>query len=160
MITVAVIAILAVIAIPAFFSQSRKSKASSETSAMMAELSTKEEQYKIDNAAYRNVALCPSSITSSQQSLASCLSGSDWTALHVNPPETKAYCQYQVTTGSAADTPSASPFHMASDGTDPTPIASWYFIKATCEMDGNTATHSNYFLSSMDTKIQSLNEGN
>ena len=159
MIAVAVVAILAVIAIPAFFSQSRKSKASSETSAMMAEMSTKEEQYKIDNAAYRTTATCPTSVTSQQQSFATCLAGSDWSALHINPPETKGYCQYTITAGSAGASPSpTSPFHMASDGSDAV-AQSWFYIIAACDMDGDGSANGLYFMSSVDTKIQTQNEG-
>ena len=59
MITVAIIAILAAIAVPVFTKQSRKSKASSEANAVFAELSVREEQYKLENGAYLTAAACP-----------------------------------------------------------------------------------------------------
>ena len=161
MITVAIIAVLALIAVPAFFSQSRKSKASSETASMFAELSTKEEQYKIDAAlgVYLSATAWPASPSAQLQNILPLPAA--WSTLHITPPETRVYCSYAITTGPQATAPSApAPFHMASDGTDPTPIASWYFIVATCDMDGSPTVNSRYFISSMDTRIQVDKPGN
>ena len=161
MITVAIIAVLALIAVPAYFSQSRKSKASAETAAMFAELSTKEEQFKIESptAQYLAVPACAGFPSAQLQSITPCMAGA-WTTMHVNPPESKAYCSYAVTVGPQSTAPSApAPFHMASDGTDPTPVTAWYFILATCDMDNSAVKNSTYFMSSMDTRIQSNNPG-
>jgi Tfp pilus assembly protein PilE len=169
MIVVAVIAILAVIAIPAFFSQGRKGKASSETSAMFAELSTKEEQYKVDNGVYfgtaastaQNTSTCPAAPSSTLQLVAPCIvAGQPWATLHINPPEQKVYCSYAITVGPSTTAPvPPAPFFMSSDGTNPAAISAWYYIIATCDMDGVAARNSAYFMSSMDTRIQSTNEG-
>jgi prepilin-type N-terminal cleavage/methylation domain-containing protein len=162
MIVVAVISILALIAIPAFFSQSRKSKAGSETASMFAEMSTREEQYKMDFGAYLASPICPATPSSTLQSLttAGCLTSASWSSLHINPPEQKVYCSYTTTVGlgGVAPTPPA-PFTMLSDGTNPTPILPWYFIVATCDMDGNATQNSSYFMSSLDTRVQSTKEG-
>lgn len=160
MITVAIIAVLALIAVPAFFSQSRKSKASAETASMFAELSTKEEQYKIDQGTYLAVPACAGFPSAQLQSITACIPGA-WATMHVNPPESKAYCSYAITVGPQSSTPSApAPFHMASDGTDPVPVAAWYYILATCDMDGSPTVNSTYFMSSMDTRIQVDKPGN
>ena len=170
MVVVAIIAILAIVAIPAFFSTSRKSKASSETAAMFAELSTKEEQYKIDKGTYfaaaastaTNTATCPAAPSSTLQSVAACIvPATPWATLHVNPPDSQVYCSYAITVGPSTSAPAPpAPFTMASDGTSPAPISAWYFIVATCDMDGNPGVNSTYFMSSMDTRIQSNNPGN
>jgi prepilin-type N-terminal cleavage/methylation domain-containing protein len=170
MIVVAVIAILAAIAVPAYFSQSRKSKASSEVSAMFAEMSTKEEQYKVEKGGYWGSAIstagqsssatCPSPLPSATlTSTSSCVTSTDWTTLHINPPDTKVWCQYTITVGPSTVTPTPAGFTMLSDGTAFAPITSWYYILATCDMDGSSTTNSTYFISSADTKIQSKNEG-
>jgi prepilin-type N-terminal cleavage/methylation domain-containing protein len=171
MIVVAVIAILAAIAVPAFFSQTRKSKASSEVSAMFAEMSTKEEQFKVEKGAYwgselstagtSSSATCPSALPSATLTSisTSCMTSADWTTLHINPPETKVWCQYTITAGSAGGPPTPTGFTMLSDGTAFTPITSWYYVLATCDMDGSSTKNSTYFISSADTKIQSANEG-
>lgn len=161
MIVVAVIAILAAIAIPFFFGESRKQKAASETSAMFAELGVKEEQYKIENHVYfpnpgtatAAVAQCPTTPTPTAQAIASCLTTS-WASLNVTPPATTVLCGYALTAGASGTVPSPpAPFTMA------TPVAGWYYIVATCELDGNTAVHSTYFTSSVDTTIQKANPG-
>ena len=64
MVVVAIIAILATVAVPAWFRDSSKAKAKSEVSAMFAELSTKEEQFMIDQSTYypwpaNTTAACP-----------------------------------------------------------------------------------------------------
>jgi type IV pilus assembly protein PilE len=155
MIVVAIVAILAVIAVPSFFSESRKAKASSEVSAMFAELSTKEEGYKLDHNTYLTAAACPSAPSTASQDATGCVAtGQPWSSLRVQLPESKLYCSYAITTGAGGTTPSPpSPYTMS------TPASSWYFIVATCEMDGSTSTHSTYFMNSLDTTIQKTNEG-
>ena len=156
MITVAIIAILAAIAVPVFTKQSRKSKASSEANAVFAELSVREEQYKLENGAYLTAAACPavSTISAKSQDATSCIaSGQPWATMRVRLPETNLYCSYEITTGSTAGTNNPSGFTFTS------PALPWFYILATCEMDGVTSVHSMYFMSSVDSKIQSRNDG-
>ena len=68
-------------------------------------------------------------------------------------PETNLYCSYAITTGSTAGTNNPSGFTFTS------PALPWFYILATCEMDGVTSTHSTYFTSSLDSKIQTQNDG-
>ncbi len=156
MITVAVIAILAVVVYPMFWGESRKAKAKTEVSSFFAELSQKEEAYKTDNGAYLTTAACPASApTTSQQAVTGCAS---WTTLRVAPPTPSAYCQYTVTAG-IAGTPPGPPAGFTMPACAPNCAVSWYWILATCEMDGNTAVHSTYFTNSTDSTIQVQNEG-
>jgi prepilin-type N-terminal cleavage/methylation domain-containing protein len=155
MIAVVIVAVLAAVAMPSFFAESRKTKSSSEVSAMFAELTTKEEGYKLDHNSYLTAAACPASPSSSLQDATGCIaSGQPWSTLRVQLPEAKLYCSYAITTGAGGTTPHPpSPFTMS------TPAASWYFIVATCDMDGSSAKNATYLINSLDTTIQRSNEG-
>ncbi len=154
MVVVVVLGILAAIALPAWSGDSRKAKARSEVNAVMAELAAKEAQYKQDNASFLAAAACPASPATAGQSATSCTaSGTAWNKLRIALPETTLYCSYQIVTGTSSQTPSPpSPFTMPAQATG------WYYILATCDMDGKTG-NSTYFTSSWDTKIQASNEG-
>jgi type II secretory pathway pseudopilin PulG len=164
MVTCAVIAILAVIAVPFFAGQSRKAKAKSEVSTMFAELSAKEESYKMDTGNYlAPVSVCPAGApTSAARSATACVgAGNPWTPLRVALPQNNLYCVYMIDVGVAgtnpttgADWPAAAGFTILAN-----PLTAWYFIVATCNMDGNAATNSIYLTSSLDSGIQIANEG-
>ena len=155
MITVAIIGVLAKVAIPYFFGETRKSKAKSEVATMFAELGTKEEQYKIDNGVYKTAVACPASpITAGQDATPCVATGTPWNAMRVQLPKTNLYCSYAITSGLSTNTPAPpAPFTMAQ------PAVGWYYIVATCDMDGSSTTNSTYFTSSYDLKMQTSNEG-
>ena len=155
MTVVAIIGILMAVVIPYFFKEGRKVKADTEVTAMFAEISTREEQYKIDNGSYGAVAECPTVTSATGVAASTCMGGgSDWLAMRINPPESTVRCKYQVFTGTTAGTLTQGGFTYAS------PAASWYFMLATCDMDGNSSTNATFSASSSDTKINKLNEGN
>jgi prepilin-type N-terminal cleavage/methylation domain-containing protein len=151
----AIIAILATVAMPSFFGESRKAKADTEVSAMFAELGVREEQYKADNGSYLAAAACPSTTSPSGSASSACLgTGMAWTTLRVSPPESTLRCKYQITTGdSSSSVTNPSGFSFTS------PPQSWFYILATCDMDGNASVNSTYFTSSVDSAIQALNKG-
>jgi prepilin-type N-terminal cleavage/methylation domain-containing protein len=156
MITVAIIAILAAVAVPAFMKETRKSKASSEVGAVFAELSVREEQYKLENGVYLDAAACPAmaGLGPTSRDATGCIaSGLAWNTLRVRLPETNLYCSYEITTGTGTGTNNPGGFTFTS------PALPWFYILATCEMDGNTSVHSTYFTSSVDSKVQQLNDG-
>ncbi|MBA3539929.1 MAG: prepilin-type N-terminal cleavage/methylation domain-containing protein [Deltaproteobacteria bacterium] len=156
MVTVALIGALAAIALPSFFKSSRTSKADSEISTVFAELAQKEEQYKSDsNGTYLAAAACPATPSTALQSIASCTaSGQPWNTMRVSLPESQVRCSYAITAGPAATAPvPPTGFTMVA------PPTSWFFIVATCDMDGDSATNSSYFTSSVDTQIQKQNVG-
>ncbi len=173
MITVVVITILATIAIPFFTGQSRKSKAKSEVSAMFAELTSKEEAYKMDHSVYfPNVnlaggtsATCPTNPKPTPQDATICPAA--WTeALPLYPlravmPESTLRCAYTITSGPAGGVPNppAGLFMQVGVPNGAQAPTWWYFIVASCDMDG-TGGFSTYFTSSMDSSLQILNEGN
>ncbi|MEJ7601748.1 MAG: prepilin-type N-terminal cleavage/methylation domain-containing protein [Kofleriaceae bacterium] len=155
MIACAVLAILAAIAIPMFSGQSRKAKADTEVVPMFAELAIRQEQYKVDNSRYLTTAGCPASPSAVARDATSCVaSGQPWNTLLVQLPTTKLRCSYAVTTG-LGDTTVTNP----SSFTFSSPPIPWYYIIATCDMDGSSAVTSMYFTSSVDSSIQKQNEG-
>lgn len=156
MIAVAIIAILVSVVLPHWFRDSRKAKARSEVSAMFTELATKEEQWALDNDGYLSTAACPSSANSAGQDATPCVSSSGiWAPLRVQLPTTSLYCSYVITAGPSTATPSPpAPFVM--NGINP---QSWFYIVATCDMDGSTTSDSTYFRSNYDATIQASNEG-
>jgi len=156
MITVAIIALLAAIAVPAFTSESRKSKGGSEVGAVMGELAVREEQYRLENNAYLAAAACPAiaTISAQAQDASGCIAaGQPWNTLRVGLPQTTLYCSYQVVAGTGTGTAAPAGFTFAS------PANSWFYILATCDLDGDATVNSTYFMSSLDSTIQKQNVG-
>lgn len=157
MIVVALIGILAAVVVPSWLRESRKGKGDSEINAMFAEIATKEEQYKIDNAVYLAAAACPSAPSSAGVDFnVTCVTtGSGWATLRVNAPESRSRCVYSITAGVAgtALVPPAG-FTVANQ-----PVGAWYYIVGTCDLDASAGTNSTFFQSSTDTAIQKLNFG-
>lgn len=156
MVTVAIIAILAIVAVPAFFREGRKVKADSEVNAMFAEITAKMEQWKVEKGAYTNLAPCPATVPSGTAIESStCRDSTEWLALRINPPESKMRCSYEVVAGTKDD-----------DATNPlgfvwaSPEVSWYYVTATCDLDGSAGTNAMFFVSSTDSKIKKQNEAN
>ena len=156
MIAVAVIAVLAIIAVPAFFKEGRKVKADTEVNAMFAELTTRLEQWKVDNGTYRDAAACPATPSATGVASTTCTgAGSDWELLRVNPPESTLRCSYQVVSGLPGD---AATIPVGFTWTAPVSM-SWYFVVATCDMDQSAAKNATFFIASTDARIQKQHEG-
>lgn len=155
MIVCAIVVVLAKVAVPAFFGESRKAKSDTEVAAMFAELSVREEQYKADNAVYLAAAACPSTTSATGSASSACLgTGMAWTALRVSPPESTLRCKYQITQGDGS-----SSVTNPSGFTFTSPPQQWFYILATCDMDGSSSVDATYFVSSVDSTIQSQNRG-
>lgn len=156
MIVVAIIAVLAVIVVPLFTGESKRVKAKSEVSPMLAELAQREDAYKLENGSYLTTTACPTaaSTTGTDVNNACLTSGSQWTTLRVQPSEKMLSCSYTITTGTSTDDPIALlPAWVASltgnlAVTAPNIATSWYFIEAACP-------YNKYFTSSWDTKMRS-----
>lgn len=154
MIAVAIIGVLARIALPAFFGQSRKQKAKSEIGAMFGELAVREEQYKLEKGVYLDAPACPATPAAAGQSPSGCIaSGQPWYFMRVRVQESKLFCSYTITTGSGTGTNNPSGFTFTS------PSGAWFYILATCDMDNSSTKNSSYFMSSLDSTVQKLNEG-
>jgi prepilin-type N-terminal cleavage/methylation domain-containing protein len=168
MIVVGVIAILAAVVVPSFFRESGKTKSITEVTPMFAELSTKLEVFKSDNGKYVNTTnltnaaavVCPSAPSKAGvNGLATCVtSGSAWTTLRVNPPQALLRCSYELQVGDVGDDyqgtlPAGITF------TAPT-TTGWFSLLATCDADGQgvSSTNGKFFMSSVDSTIQKVNE--
>lgn len=157
MIVVAIVAILAAVVVPTFTGEGRKVTARSEVNAMFAELTTKEEQYKVEMGAYLDVPACPATPSNQEQSLATCITSASWLALRIMAPKNTVRCSYQVKTGTSADDPNATippGFSLPA-----TPATGWYWVHAKCNMDGDGAAYSEYLQSNLNAGLQKLNEG-
>lgn len=154
MITVAIIALLAGIAVPAFFGESRKSRAKSEVGAVFGELSVREEQWQLENGSYLSAAACPAAPATQGQDPTPCIAaGQPWANMRVRIQEALVYCSYGITSGTGTGTTNPNGFTFTS------PAGSWFYIIATCNMDGDSTLDSTYFVSSESSQIQSLNDG-
>ena len=153
MVVVVILGVLAAIVVPAWAKDSRKGRAKAEIASMFAELRYKEEAYKMDNGVYLSVAMCPSAPSAVPQDVTTACAAT-WAALRVQPATAKLYCAYKIVSGSSAQAPTPpSGFFMAQ------PAVSWFYIQATCNMDGAPG-NSVYFTNSVDPTIQYSNEGN
>jgi prepilin-type N-terminal cleavage/methylation domain-containing protein len=158
MIVVAIIAILAAVVVPSFFKQSRKSKASSEVGAVFGELAVREAQYKLENGQYYEPSsACPASpsTTGSNASLDCTGTGKPFNALRAQL-ETNLYCSYEIVTG---DGTAATAVTNPGGFTWSSPSVPWFYILATCDMDGESGTNSTYFTDSLDSQILKQHEG-
>lgn len=164
MIVVAIIAILAVIVLPEFTGTSTRGKAKAEVTAFFAELSIREEQFRVERSEYLPAVACPGSPSPSLQSVTACAaSGTEWgpdvgplpadQRLNVQLPMEEAYCSYQIVTGTGTGTSGPAGFTFAS------PTGPWYYLHAICDMDGDSGLNSEYFSSSKDSTIQEKDPG-
>jgi hypothetical protein len=73
--------------------------------------------------------------------------------LNVQLPTVEAYCSYTIVanTGTGTNNPVAG-FTFTS------PAGPWFYMIATCDMDGSVTTNATYFASSVDPTIQAQNE--
>jgi hypothetical protein len=82
---------------------------------------------------------------------AACATGTDWTALRVQPSEQKLTCSYTITKGDAATNPSAAPSGwpawVPTTVAPSNPATGWYFIVADCP-------NTQYFQASWEGKIR------
>jgi prepilin-type N-terminal cleavage/methylation domain-containing protein len=154
-VVIAILGVLAALVIPNWAQTARNRKYDPEISAMFTEMSTREEQYKseIGNGAYLDEAQCPTSPTPNGSDFnATCVTtGSTWATLRVVPTDSAIRCTYQVETG----LPSAVPAPPAPCILPVNTVAgSWYYMIATCDMDGDGAPYSTFCMASWNTTVQ------
>jgi Tfp pilus assembly protein PilE len=175
MLVVAIIAILAIVVVPSFMKETTKAKRRTEVNAMFAEIATKQEQFKIEKGNYAGnlsgtnyvgTTACPTSVPTADYVFAtSCATtGSLWLTLRVVSPESKVRCQYKVTTNVAGTNFTPPTGFKNSQGVlntaEPTIASGWWYLLAECDERGNGGTNAQYFMSSIDRKLQYRNEGN
>lgn len=159
MVVVTLVAILAAIALPSFAGETRKAKGDSEVAAFFGELAVREEQYGVENGRYLSTGSSesntfPATPTAAAQTLGTL--PTTWQTLKVRTPESEVRCGYVVIAGLQTD-PAGS---MASTTFAYTPPAkNWFYILAHCNLDGDSAVDSYYFMSNDNAKIQKSNYG-
>jgi prepilin-type N-terminal cleavage/methylation domain-containing protein len=159
MAVVVIIAVLAAVLIPTFTSESKKVKAKTEVSSMVAELASKQERYKTENNTYLATAECPTPASGTEKSVTSCMNtGVGWVLLGVVPPQQQLRCSYEITVGTSTDTPTVPSGATAFTIPAGCCATSWYIIHAKCDMDSN-GTFSHYVTASFDASIRVTNEG-
>lgn len=168
MIVVGIIAILAAVVVPTFFRDSNKTKSISEVTPMFTELANKLEQYKSETGRYVNTTtlendtpfVCPSlPDRAGYDAMATCGgTGTAWADLRIGPPMTTIRCSYEIQVGDVGDT-LASALPSGITFTPPSTIG-WWTLLATCDADGEGATSTNgkFFMSSVDSTIQKVND--
>jgi type II secretory pathway pseudopilin PulG len=161
MIVVALIGILAAVVIPSWVSTSRNKKYDPEISAMMTEISTREAQYRTEggNGSYLLAATCPSvTYPNGSDFNTNCVTGATaWVTLRVVPTDSLIRCQYGITVGANGTTPTTPPAACIAAPSNLT--GAWYYILATCDMDGNGGTNATFCMSSWNTKVGQANYG-
>lgn len=152
---VVIIAILAMLVIPNFFRESRKAKSRTEATAMLAEISLKEESYKSEVGVFLTMPTCPAALPATDYLASSCTGSAAWTSLRIMPKSSKLRCQYTAEAGTSSDT--------ATPPTGWTFVApttsSWYWVHAKCDGDGAGGTNAEYFMTSVDSTVRGKNEG-
>ncbi|HET9620185.1 MAG TPA: type II secretion system protein [Kofleriaceae bacterium] len=162
MVTVVVIAILASIALPSFFGESRKTRAMSEVQPMFNDLRVRFEQYLQENGKYPanqgEATFLPPGAPSKPRALDPSID--PWKTLKFRPSgEDKVICGYTWATGLANDASNIGGEARADFNFTVAPASDWYYLLAKCDMDGDGATFSWYFTSSVDPTIKPVNEG-
>jgi prepilin-type N-terminal cleavage/methylation domain-containing protein len=159
LVVVALIGILAAIALPSFAGESRKAKGDTEVAAFFGELKVRQEQYAVENGRYLSTGASESATFPATPSAAAQALGTlpaTWQALKVRTPESSARCGYVVIAGTKTD--SAGSLAATTFGYT-APARNWFYILARCDLDGNAAVDSFYFLSNDSSKIQKTNHG-
>lgn len=162
MVAVAVVAILAAIALPSFFSETRKTKAFSEVQPVFNDLRVRLEQYLQEHGDYPNslgeANLHPSGTLSPTRRPINPMPP-EWIAAKIRiSGNDEVYCGYTWVTG-PADGGAIGPIASGRFNFTVLPSIAWYYLLAKCEMDGNAATFSYYFASSVDGEIKKVDEG-
>lgn len=174
MVVVAIVAILAMVVVPSFMKSGTKSKARTEVSGMFAEIASKQEQYKAENNYYLGdpagankvgTSTCPATVPSADYVVTSSTcwtAGTAWPLLRINSTSASLRCQYTITAGlkGVAWTPPTG-FKNSSNAAaaEPTPASGWWYAHAKCDHTGSSG-YAEYYTSSVDRRLQSLNEGN
>jgi prepilin-type N-terminal cleavage/methylation domain-containing protein len=159
-VAVAILGVLIKLVLPAFTSQAHKAEGDSEVAAFFAELSAKEEQYKIDHAVYLSTGTSetttwPTTPKAQLQNVTPL--PATWTSLRVVTPASTVRCGYVAIAGTAT-TGTVGSIATTNFGFVK-PSRSWYYLLAHCNLDGNSTKDSYYFASSLDARIQKLNWG-
>lgn len=160
MIVVAIAGILAAVVIPNWASTARNGRYDPEITAMFAEIATREEQYKSEqgNGMYLGAAACPTApMPNGIDFNTVCVTtSSPWATLRVNPTDSSIRCTYAITAGPSGTAP---PMPAGCPAAPPTLVGSWYFVVATCDMNGSGGTNATFCTTSWNNQQTRMNYG-
>ncbi len=168
LIVVAIIGILATIAVYAYRRYVAKAR-KTEVFSMIAAIKSSEEAYKAESSQYLSTTTSGETdfypvlgSGGSEPALKSWNPNGDgktlWTALGVSPPKSAVYCGFVVVAGDANDFGSAgSRGRTLFQNT--APQRPWYYIRATCDFDGNSSTNSEFETTFNNETVFIDNEG-
>src|SRR5690242_1713519 len=108
MIVVAIIAILAIVVVPSFVKESKRARYRSEVDPMLAEIGTREEQYKTENTAFASAAACPTAASTTGTNMTTATCTANWTSLRIQAPQSTLRCSYVITAGASSVNPVTS----------------------------------------------------
>ncbi len=167
LLVLAALAILSAVGWVAWRRYARKAK-SSEVYAMIAAMKQAEESYKAETGAYVSTGSSETDFypvlgsqgtepTRKPFDVQSASAG--WKALNVSPPSKSLYCGYVAIAGAANSWTGAGARGQSLFG-GKVPTTPWYYIRATCDLDGKSSVNS-FFETTFDREtIYVGNEGN
>ena len=148
-----VLGIIAILAAVAVFAYGRyvKQANTSEVYAMISSIRQAEETYRAENGAYLSTGVneddfYPVLGSQGQEPVKKLFKPSTkplWQPLGVKAPGKYLYCGYVVIAGPPGDLSAAGPRGRTLFGNQP-PGVIWYYVRATCDQDGDAAKNS-YF---------------
>jgi prepilin-type N-terminal cleavage/methylation domain-containing protein len=161
LIVIAMLAILAAITLPTFLGSSRKAKANSEVVSVFNDLRVRIEQFAQENGTYPpnlgESTMHPAGLPTTSK-VAMLPTPATWDAIRfMNSGPGEVYCRYTWVTGVGGN--NANVGAQATAFGFVVPAADWFYLLARCNMDGDGATDSFYFTSSIDPSILKINEG-
>lgn len=169
MIVVAIIAVLAVVVVPTFLQSANKTKGKTEVTAMFAEIAMKEEAYKSESSTNVYLASGAKCHSAGPQKAGynfqtTCVtSGSTWESLRIQPTESTLYCAYQIFAGTKLETLTPPTGFKNSQGVlsaaESNLASGWWYVVADCDEDSRGGTNAQYYMSSIDSKLQVQNSG-
>ncbi len=164
MIVVAVVAILAAAAVFGYSRYTRRAR-TSEVYAMIAAIKSAEESYRAETGQYLSTGnnendFLPALLGSGEPTRKEFnITGKPaWQALGVSPPAKHLYCGYVAIAGEANDFTGGGPRGISLFGGE-VPRVPWFYIRATCNLDGNNSVNSFYETTHDRQTIYIENEG-
>lgn len=149
LIVMGVLAILAAVGLVAYRKYIRSSY-TSEVYSMIAAIKQAQETYKAENSAYLNVSASEDDFYPVLRSAGdepakkpfSPGTKAGWKDLHISSHDKSLYCGYAVVAGPADTLPSGARGATLFGGNPPK--VNWFYVRASCDLDGNAGSDSYY----------------
>jgi prepilin-type N-terminal cleavage/methylation domain-containing protein len=163
-----VIGIIGILSAAAVFGYQRymRHAYTSEVYSMIASIKSAEDSYKAETGQYLSTGsdeedfypVLNSAGPEPQKKTISLENKTEWKNLGISPPSKHLYCGYVAIAGPANDLSNAGARGVTLFGGNP-PKVSWYYIRATCDLDGNAGKNSFYETTHNRQSVYIGNEG-